>query len=146
MQRLSWVFIKSCVKGYKVYKNTDSELTEIFKKRDLDPNRIYCVYRVWSSNDIVVYVGQGVSSRPTSHSGDDVGNNLGLGWKVEIVADCLTKLEARICEAYLIRKEIKLGKSLTIPGNKWKGVGLMNKNKGMNDKDYNNYRSIYLWK
>lgn len=139
----SVTFIKRCPKGYKIYKNLDSELKDVIKKWDTDSNRKYCIYRVLGPDGTLFYIGQGVMTRPASHSGDDVGNNIGPGWTIEIVAIGLTKLEARFWESYLIRDALRSGRTLTKPGTKWNGVSLMNRNKGMCDEDYKDYKLMF---
>lgn len=45
MKMSSLVFVKRCPKGYTVYKNLESGLEDIFRKRDTTGKRNSVVYR-----------------------------------------------------------------------------------------------------
>ena len=111
-----------------------------------------------------VYIGQGLiydprvygldvflnKSRALHHDGQIIEEYLRVGWEARITSIGLTKDEARVLEALLIRLEIEDGRSLTPVGAEtWDGYSLMNKNRGLGDKTWEMLSDKYLmpeWK
>ena len=110
------------------------DLNVIFKKRDADwfnSDRNYCIY-LWCRHGVAHYIGEGrldtkfwQEGRPFNHKDDMLTNTIGKKWKCEILACGLSKKEAGIIEAYLLKNNNRtLSKRNQYT---WDGVSLINK-------------------
>jgi len=126
--------------GYAIDLNRLIDLTQIFKKRDVDSwDRDFCVYIFEDNSKIERYYGMGRyfdiihygkskwlnKSRPFNHKNDLLINTVNSDWTCRIVGLGLTSKEAHILEAYLITNSSKtLSKFNT---KEWNRESLINK-------------------
>lgn len=159
--------------GFKIYihpnwgcfvnLNEVLDVDSYFSKRDISNERDSGLYFIYDNAGRIVYIGEGktiylatwkaiLKSRAFNHKQNKKGTELVSkylkpGWTIRIVAFGLTKLEGRILEAYFIREELKKGRKLTqIGATEWDGDGLINKTRGMSDKEFNKNSRMFLKK
>lgn len=149
--------------GYKINFDKLIDVDPLFKHRDNNKNRDFCVYFIYDGAGRLVYIGEGIyysllkytikqflKSRALNHKQNERGTELvatyfEVDWSIRIVASGLTKKEGLALESYFIRKELKSGRILSAKGTKeWDGDSLMNKTKGRSDKVYSDLRREYL--
>ena len=149
--------------GYKIKFDKLIDIDPLFKHRDDNRNRDFCVYFIYDGVGRLVYIGEGIyysilkytikeflKSRAFNHKQNSrgtelVASNFEINWSIQIVASGLTKIESVVLESYFIREELKKGQKLSSRGAKeWDRDSLMNKNKGRSDKVYSDLRREYL--
>jgi len=149
--------------GYKINFDKLIDIDPLFKHRDDNKNRDFCVYFIYDGAGRLVYIGEGIyysilkytikkflKSRAFNHKQNSKGTelvaaNFDINWSIQIAVSGLTKIEGVVLESYFIRKELKNGRKLSAKGAKeWDGDSLMNKTKGRSDKVYSDLRREYL--
>lgn len=149
--------------GCFVDLNNSIDVSPYFQCRDISNKRDSGLYFIYDGSGRIVYIGEGKcilavwkdflkKCRALNHKQNKNGTELVTkyiksDWTIRIVAYGLTKLEGRILEAFFIREELKKGRKLTpIGATEWNGDDLINKNRGMSDKRFNEVAKVFLKK